>query len=80
MTAKMAPHPLWVDQPEGHHEGRDPTDDIQIAIDLDAARIEEHFKLYDYLEIIWLADQAGAVQPVIWPMNLHVHDQDCGRA
>jgi len=28
----------------------------------------------------WSARQNGSVLPVIWPMTLHRHDQDCGRA
>ena len=80
MTGRMGQAELWIDQPEGNHEDRDRTDDVRIAIALDEARIEEHFKLYDFLEIVWLADTEGAVQPLIWPMLLHKHDQDCNRA
>ena len=80
MTARMGPAPLWIDQHEGLHEERDKTDDVRIAIALNEAGIEEKFRLHDYLEIVWLADRAGAVQPVVWPMLLHVHDHDCFRA
>lgn len=33
----------------------------------------------DYYTLIWWTGSAGR-QPVVWPMKMHAHDQDCGRA
>lgn len=72
---------LWLDQHDMEHDRPDPDpDDIAIARSMLEAEIEEKFFVGDALDIVWLVDDVGAVQPVVWPMRLHRHNQDCFRA
>lgn len=76
----MMAEDLWIDQAlKQNRDRRDQMEDVAIAIQLDEARIDEKFKLYDHLDIVWLTTSQGRDQALIWPMLLHKHDQDCGR-
>lgn len=72
---------LWLDQHQRDHEDNaiDP-DTIAIAREMLDAEIEDKLFVGDALDIIWLVQSKNEVQPIIFPMRLHVHDQDCGRA
>lgn len=72
---------LWLDQHDMEHDRPDPDpDDIAIARDLLEAGVEVQFFIGDALDIVWWVDELGQVQPVVWPLRLHVHGNDCGRA
>lgn len=77
----MMAEDLWIDQAlKQNRDRRDQMEDVAIAIQLDEARIDEKFRLYDHLDIVWLETASGDIQPLVWPMLLHVHGQDCGRS
>jgi hypothetical protein len=64
----------------GNHDDRDMADDIAIAVAMNEAEIMDKFMIHDALEIIWLIQSKNEVQPIVWPMRLHKHNNDCGRA
>lgn len=33
----------------------------------------------DAIELVWVQGRGG-LQPLVWPMMMHVHGQECGRA
>ena len=71
---------LWLDQHErDHDENRVDPDTISIAREMLAVDEDKLF-VGDALDIIWLIQSKNEVQPIVMPMRLHVHGQDCGRA
>lgn len=70
------PSDLWLDQ-------EDPPDAlprvIAIANAMIDAEIEQVFTVHDALDVVWWVGPART-QPVVWPLRLHRHDNDCGRA
>lgn len=46
----------------------------------DLAESDEEFEVDADEVYVIVHDTAVGVQPVVWPMRLHVHGQDCGRA
>lgn len=71
---------LWLDEHE-HNFDEGPVDPDEIAIANNLMPIIDEGKLviHDGLQIVWLVFDDG-VQPLIWPLRLHVHSSDCGRA
>ena len=78
----MSETQVWLmDDEGGVHEG--PLEDIMLV----AGWMNEAndaspgvLLVHDALEVLWLVQARNEVQPIIWPMRLHEHDQDCGRA
>ena len=35
---------------------------------------------HDHAVVVWFEDEKTQVQPVVWPMTLHKHEQGCNRA
>lgn len=75
---------LWIDQHDAEDVLRNSPEDVMVAqwmLDLPDDP-PPHQKLFvgDGLEVIWLVQSQDEVQPIIFPMRLHRHDQDCGRA
>lgn len=35
---------------------------------------------FDDIQTMWYQTSDGSIQVVCWPMNYHIHTQECGRA
>ena len=71
---------LWIDQHDAEDILRTSPEDITVAQWMLELGDDHQLFVGDGLEVIWLVQSNDEVQPVIFPMRLHVHEQDCGRA
>lgn len=62
---------LFAEAPDG--------DALPILVELQAAQENIDLTKATDLELVWVDGHHGA-QPLIWPMVMHEHGQDCARA